>query len=610
MCGIAGIYNYKVQGDRVDQGLLRAIREHMNSRGPDGAGEWFCETGRVGLAHRRLSIVDLSERGHQPMHSSCGRYVVTFNGEIYNYPQLRAQLEAQGRLFVSDSDTEVLLHLYELHGRNMMRSLRGMYAFGIWDNERQGLLLARDPYGIKPLYYAKDEKSVRFASQVKALGETGAASAEYDPAGLAGFLLFGSVPEPFTIYRDIECLPAGCSLWIDERGTGSPVQFQSLAERYAPMADEDSTADVALALLDSVKHHLMADVPVGAFLSSGVDSGALVGLMRDAGQRDIKTITLAFEEFRGTAQDETPLAAKVAQRYKTEHHVQVVTQMELQQNLARFLKDMDQPSVDGINTWLVSKAAKEVGLKVALSGLGGDELFGGYPSFRDLPRWTKLFVLPAQIPGLGPATRKLGEVILTAAGNLASVSPKAPGMLEYGATLAGAYLLRRGIFMPWELPKILGRDAAEAALERLNPLELIKKTYCVDGLALKSSYASISAMESALYMRNQLLRDSDWAGMAHSLEIRVPMVDTELLRRLGPGLQHKMSSTGKRLVGTSPQQPLPESIINRPKTGFSIPMSNWKSAFGLEQFQPPRDLNVGAHWSRQWTYAQYRHLVA
>ena len=226
------------------------------------------------------------------------------------------------------------------------------------------------------------------------------------------------------------------------------------------MADEDSTADVALALLDSVKHHLMADVPVGAFLSSGVDSGAVVGLMRDAGQRDIKTITLAFEEFRGTAQDETPLAAKVAQRYKTEHHVQVVTQTELQQNLAQFLKDMDQPSVDGINTWLVSKAAKEVGLKVALSGLGGDELFGGYPSFRDLPRWTKLFGLPAQIPGLGPATRKLGEVILSAAGSLVSVSPKAPGMLEYGANLAGAYLLRRGIFMPWELPKILGRDAA------------------------------------------------------------------------------------------------------------------------------------------------------
>ena len=182
-------------------------------------------------------------------------------------------------------------------------------------------------------------------------------------------------------------------------------------------------------------------------------------------------------------------------------------------------------------------------------------------------------------------------------------------MLEYGANLASAYLLRRGIFMPWELPKILGRDAAEVALARLRPLELIKRTYCVDGGGLKSNYASISAMESALYMRNQLLRDSDWAGMAHSLEIRVPMVDTELLRRLGPALQQKRFSTGKRLVGTSPKQPLPESVINRSKTGFSIPMSNWKSAFGLERFQPPRKLNVDAHWSRQWTYAQYRHLV-
>ena len=609
MCGIAGIYNYKVQGDIVDQNLLRAIRDHMSSRGPDGAGEWLCDKGRMGLAHRRLSIVDLSERGRQPMHSSCGRYVVTYNGEIYNYPQLRAQLEAQGRCFVSDADTEVLLHLYELHGRNMMRLLRGMYAFGIWDNERQGLLLARDPYGIKPLYYVNDGQSVSFASQVKALGETGAASAEYDLAGLAGFLLFGAVPEPFTIYRDIQCLPAGSSLWIDEHGLDSPLQFQNLAELYVPVADEDATADVAPALLDSVKHHLMADVPVGAFLSSGVDSGALVGLMRDAGQRDIKTMTLAFEEFRGTQQDETPLAAKVAKQYETDHHVKVVTQTELQQSLAQFLKDMDQPSVDGLNTWLISKAANEIGLKVALSGLGGDELFGGYPSFRDLPRWTKLFGLPAQIPGLGPATRRLGEVILSAAGSLVSVSPKAPGMLEYGANLAGAYLLRRGIFMPWELPKILGRDAAEVALARLRPLELIKRTYCVDGGGLKSNYASISAMESALYMRNQLLRDSDWAGMAHSLEIRVPMVDTELLRRLGPALQQKRTSTGKRLVGTSPKQPLPESVINRSKTGFSIPMSNWKSAFGLERFEPPRNLNVDAHWSRQWTYAQYRHLV-
>ena len=162
MCGIGGYLQLEVQGDIVDQNLLRAIRDHMSSRGPDGAGEWLCDKGRVGLAHRRLSIVDLSERGRQPMHSSCGRYVVTYNGEIYNYPQLRAQLEAQGRCFVSDSDTEVLLHLYELHGRNMMRLLRGMYAFSIWDNERQGLFLARDPYGIKPLYYANDGQSVSF----------------------------------------------------------------------------------------------------------------------------------------------------------------------------------------------------------------------------------------------------------------------------------------------------------------------------------------------------------------------------------------------------------------------------------------------------------------
>ena len=336
--------------------------------------------------------------GAQPMASADGKLVVTFNGEIYNYRALRKSLEAKGRVFRSQSDTEVLLHLYAEKGEAMVHDLRGMFAFAIWDSERKRLFLARDPYGIKPFYYADDGWTLRFASQVKALLAGGKVSHDPEPAGQVGFYLWGSVPEPFTTFRQIRVLPAGCTAVVDRIGMHSPKRYHSIAAVYceaeARSGDtskpKDRVAEIGAALLDSVRHHLIADVPVGAFLSAGIDSGAVVGLMRDAGQNDIQTVTLAFEEFRGQADDEAPLAEEVARTYGTRHTTRVVTESEFQTDLPRILEAMDQPSIDGINTWFVSKAAKELGLKVAVSGLGGDELFGGYPSFHDIPKWTDL----------------------------------------------------------------------------------------------------------------------------------------------------------------------------------------------------------------------------
>src|SRR5581483_8848873 len=479
MCGINGIFAYESAAGRIDGEELLRTRDAMAARGPDGSGAWASEDGRAGLGHRRLSIIDLSRGGAQPMMSADGRLVVTFNGEIYNYRDLRRALTAKGCVFRSQSDTEVLLHLYAEKGEAMVHELRGMFAFAIWDCRQASLFLARDPYGIKPLYYAEDGRTFRFASQVKALLAGGAVSREPDPAGQVGFYLFGSAPEPFTMHRAIRALPAGSSLIVDRLGAREPRRFHSIAQVYCDA--ETGAAGQALAnparaqaelrdgLLDSVRHHLVADVPVGAFLSSGIDSGALVGLMRDAGAQKIRTVTLAFAEFRGRAEDEAGLAAQVAALYGAQHTTRVVTESEFAADLPRILEAMDQPSIDGINTWFVSKAARELGLKVAISGLGGDELLAGYGSFRDIPRWVRWMRAPSRMPLLGTATRAIAQRLARLWGG----SPKAAGLLELGGTYAGAYLLRRGLFMPWELDRLLDPEVVRTGLERLAPLAAI-----------------------------------------------------------------------------------------------------------------------------------------
>ena len=580
MCGINGIFAYHYAANPIDRGELLRTRDHMAARGPDGSGAWVSDDGRVGFGHRRLSIIDLSDAAAQPMSSADGSLVVTFNGEIYNYRELRRTLEAKGHVFRSQSDTEVLLHLYADKGEAMVHDLRGMFAFAIWNGRRRTLFLARDPYGIKPLYYADDGWTFRFASQVKALLAGGAISRDPEPAGQVGFYLWGSVPEPFTTYREIRALPAGATLTVDRIGASEPRRYHSIAQVYCeaemragsagPRDEASVQAEIRAALLDSVRHHLVADVPVGAFLSAGIDSGALVGLMRDAGQSEIQTVTLAFEEFRGRPDDEAPLAAEVARLYGTRHTTRIVTEAEFRADLPRILDAMDQPSIDGINTWFVSKAAHELGLKVAISGLGGDELFGGYPSFRDIPRWVKLLAVPSRVPGLGRTVRLISRR-LTA---LLGLSPKAAGFLELGGSYAGAFLLRRGLFMPWELRGLLDRDVVEHGLRRLAPLAQV-----ADELTPRpsSAHAKVAVLESALYMRNQLLRDTDWASMAHSLEVRVPLVDSVLLQVVAPLIVGGQNLTPKAVMAAAPLLPLPGKITHRAKTGFSIPIGGWIS---------------------------------
>jgi asparagine synthase (glutamine-hydrolysing) len=602
MCGVAGIYAYHHVAASVDPGELRAIRDHMAARGPDGTGQWVSPDGRVGLAHRRLAIIDLADRAAQPMASADGQLVVSFNGEIYNYRELRKELQGLGCEMRTESDTEVLLHLYARQGTAMLGRLRGMFAFALWDNRKQALLLARDPFGIKPLYLADDGWTVRLASQVKALIASPRVSRAPEPAALAGFYLFGSVPEPFTLYQEIRSVPAGSYQWVDSLGP-QPAQAYfdagqvwADAERFPRLRPAQVQPAVRAALVDSVKHHLVADVPVGAFLSAGIDSGALVGLMRDAGQEQLRTVTLAFQEFEGTVQDESVLAAQVARHYGVEHSRHVVSEAEFRADLPRILAAMDQPSIDGVNTWFISKAAREAGLKVAVSGLGGDELFGGYPSFRDIPRWMRLMWLPARLPGLGV----IAEQVQAAFASLfPRINPKAAGMLRYGGRPAGAYLLKRGLFLPQELPGLLGAETAHEGLRRLKPLNALAASLSAFP---KDSHATVATLEMANYMRNQLLRDTDWASMAHSLEVRTPLVDATLLRAAALPLLSAPPANRKQLLAASPSLALPAEVANRAKTGFTTPIADWQQRGDAAQVWNQHRSLAQRHcpWARRW----------
>jgi asparagine synthase (glutamine-hydrolysing) len=502
MCGIAAIFAYDRDAPGVNEAELLSIRDCMTARGPDGAGEWCGAHRRIGLAHRRLSIIDLSPAGAQPMLLADRELAIVFNGEIYNYRELRCALEKRGRVFKSASDTEVLLHLYAERGEAMVHELRGMFAFAIWDGAKRGLFLARDPLGIKPLYVADDGKTLRVASQVKALLAGGKIDTTPEPAGHTGFFLWGHVPEPYTLYRGIRSLPAGVTMWIDANGTKrqwtycSVKQVLANAEREHCRLAAPRSALLRSALEDSVRRHCVADVPVGVFLSSGMDSSTLTGLAAEQGGR-LCTITLGFQEFKGSQDDETPLAECVATHYGTQHQTIWVSRNDFSAHLDRFFTSMDQPSTDGVNTYFVSLVAARSSLKVALSGLGGDELFAGYPSFAQVPRMAGgLRFLP---PGnsLGKAFRVFSSAILKH-----FTSPKYAGLLEYGGSYGGAYLLRRGMFMPWELPEVLDVEIARQGWEELQPVVRLEET--LNGL--RSPRARVICLELCRYMRNQRKR--------------------------------------------------------------------------------------------------------
>jgi len=530
------------------------------------------DSGRVGFAHRRLAIIDLSDAGAQPMLDRDGWLCVTFNGEIYNYKELRAELMASGEVFRSHSDTEVLLVLYRRYGEQMVDRLRGMFAFAIWDARRKGVFLARDPYGIKPLYYASNGRMLRFASQVSALLAGGGVSRELDPAGVVGFMMWGSVPEPVTIRQDISLLGAGHTLWVDESGLQASKRYWSLAATISnatslalELSPEQAVEQACCALRDTVKAHMTADVPVGAFLSAGLDSSSITGMARRLTGHPLETLTLSFPEFEGTANDEAPLAAAIARHLDVANRLTLVDMQDFESEFPRFLQAMDQPTLDGINTWFISKAAAEAGFKVILSGLGGDELLGGYASFLRIPQGVSRAGRWRSLPGLGDSVRWINRYLTGKPINEA-------GAFALNRSYFGAYRLDRGVMMPWDLPVVLDQDMVRTGLQRL--LDLGIESDEGEGESM-NGFGRVAFLEGSRYMRNQLLRDSDWIGMAHSLEIRVPLVDRQLTEKTVGLAAAGHLGTAKRILVDCLPGGLPKEVMQRPKTGFTVPIWKW-----------------------------------
>jgi asparagine synthase (glutamine-hydrolysing) len=612
MCGIAGIIrldNYDNQLETKIEKMQTAIKH----RGPDDAGIYVSTDKQAALAHTRLSILDLSPAGHQPMSSNDNRYHITFNGEIYNFQQLRQNLISQGEKFHSQTDTEVILKLYQKIGSDCVQHLRGMFAFAIWDDLEKTCFLARDPLGIKPLYYYQLGTTLVFASELRAVLASGLPAINMSVEGLYGYLTTGSVPEPYTLIADIHCLPAGNWLYW-QNGDTTKKQYWQINFTPEAISPPEAEEIVRKALLDSIQHHFISDVPVGIFLSGGIDSTTILALATQTQQSQLSTYSIAFAE---SEFNEGKLAQKIANHFGAKHTEYQVTSSFAKNILPDFLTAIDQPSIDGFNTFCVSKVAHDNGMKVVLSGLGGDEIFGGYQSFQKLPQmvqWRKkLQILPFLSTGLGIGLNRWGN------------SPKMQRLgdfLQQPPSFNAAYRTFRGIFSHQEACIIINQlSITIPILPPLVPpyqgkLESSSLPLARGGLGWGSTPEDeVSFLELSGYMRNQLLRDSDIMSMNWGLELRVPFVDKTLLEAVAPISSNIRLAQGKKLL-TQAITEIPDWVINRPKKGFSFPFESWMNSEFGDDFhnvhQNHQNLNIPPNiplnpWYRRWSLAILNH---
>jgi len=576
MCGIFGIVSR--EGDVSRDVLTRALK-CLAHRGPDDSGAVVVDGSsappcQLGFAHTRLSIIDLSPLGHQPMQDPATGNWIVFNGEIYNFRELRKELEGVGVEFKSHSDTEVILAAYRVWGESCLTRLGGMFAFVLWDAPRKRLLLARDPMGIKPLYYHQSEQIFIFASEVRTLLGTGLVLRKADPTGVLSYLAFGSVYEPWTIVEGVIAVPPGHVLTVENgsvsiREYWNPLQsFSHSQSESAPQSGNGTaTANRLPAILrDAVLSHLVSDVPVGVFLSGGIDSSALVAVLSHNGVR-ANTFSLVFQEEEF---NEGQYSREIARRFGTEHHEIPVSQQDTLAVLPEALCAMDQPTIDGINTYLVSAKTRAAGVKVALTGLGADEMFAGYSNFRRVPRMEVFSKRVGRLPRL--ARRPLSASIALFAGK-GDRSRKLAELATGHESVVHPYFLVRMLFGTAEreaLFSITDYQASQQSLDRVLQ-ESITESQCLDPVN------RVSYLESHWYMRNTLLRDSDFMSMAHGLELRVPFLDRALVEACFriPGDKKLRGDLPKSLLLASLGVELPREIVNRPKRGFTLPFERW-----------------------------------
>ena len=552
----------------------------MRHRGPDDEGLFVDDS--VALGMRRLSIIDLSG-GHQPVFNEDGTVAVVFNGEIYNFQELRQTLESRGHAFRSGCDTEAIVHAYEEWGEDCVDHLEGMFAFALAETSkstRRGnprVLLARDRLGIKPLYYALADGNLLFASEVRSLLASGQIEPRLSQPALRSYLLFGSVVEPMTLVEGVYSLPPGHRIVISAASRHAKVQpeaYWDFAESAQPAADTNkldrrSAAGFLRALLEeTVESHLIADVPVGVFLSSGIDSTALVALAAQK-RAALHTVTVVFQEHEF---NEAELARRTAQRFGTRHQELALSGDDVLARLGEAVGAFDQPSMDGVNSYFVSWAARQAGLKVALSGLGGDEIFGGYSTFRWTPKAKSVAVLARRVPVgvrsvMASAAEKISEHL-----NSKDAHRKMAALWRDPNFLPHPYFYTRLLFTPAQVLELLSSESVEGAELWQDWLARV----AVESEQL-DEFTAVSCLESRSYMANTLLRDTDAMSMAHSLEVRVPFLDhplVEFVARL-PGSVKSSNLVPKSLLVEAMSDLLPGEVVSHRKRTFTLPWEYW-----------------------------------
>ncbi|HME35192.1 MAG TPA: asparagine synthase (glutamine-hydrolyzing) [Candidatus Sulfotelmatobacter sp.] len=588
MCGIFGIV---ARNACIPDGVLERGTQSLAHRGPDDSGtillrDSVSEPVEIGLGNRRLAILDLSALAHQPMHDAeTGNWIV-YNGEIYNFREVRNELEQAGTSFVSHSDTEVLLKAYARWSEQCLAKFRGMFAFALWDAPRHRLFIARDPMGIKPLYYAQAGSYFLFASEVRTILGTGLVRSRIDPAGLINYLTFGSAYDPLTLVEGVRALPPGNTLtW--EGGVVRQSSYWDLVDDPAPKQASASFSDesekraaerLQPLLEESVRLQLVSDVPVGVFLSGGIDSSALVSILRRSGVT-ASTFSIVFREADFS---EVQHSRAVAAKFHTDHHEINVSEGDVLAAIPDALGAMDLPTMDGVNTYFVSRETRRAGVKVALSGLGGDEVFAGYSTFRTVPRMERFARFWKQVPELvrGPLASAFSAL---APAN--DQNRKLAALARDNGRLLHPYFLSRMLFTPSQRNLLLRqKDLSAADAATASQRDRLQRTLALDPVN------RVSYLESRCYMLNTVLRDVDFMSMSQGLEVRVPLIDHQLAKAVLalPG-RWKLNGTPKKLLVGALAGSLPDEIVHRPKRGFTLPFEHWMRQELRSEIEPVLD---------------------
>lgn len=588
MCGIAGIISRDATKHNK---AFDAIVDSMAMRGPDDRGVWNNAKGAVLFGHRRLSIIDLSADGHQPMEYE--NFHITFNGEIYNFEELKKELQKKGHAFHTKSDTEVILVAYKEWGTNAFLKLRGMFAFALYDGNKDEVILVRDRFGIKPIYYYESKDELVFASTVGALKGSGLVPTDEDERWRAAFMLFGYLPYPITTLKHVRPLDAGSYLIRRSDNTSSTSYYFNpidLFERKKEFTKDEAAKETRKILEESVKLHLISDAPIGVFLSGGLDSSVLSALASRALPKPVNTLSIDFKEAKFS---ERKYREELVRNIRSKHKEVVVSADDFFKEFKNIFDVMDQPSIDGVNTYFVSLAAKNEGLTVVLSGLGSDEQFFGYNHFKRARLLLRLFKIPRALRVPLSLFSRLRERF---------------ARLEYVGFdgLLPTYLMTRGLFSPSWVMRILRMNRKE-----INALlEAIAEENGLDDSRFGALTPEdiFSLLELKFYLKSQLLKDSDFMSMSHSIEVRVPFLDNELVALLASiKPQLKFGAVNKELLVRATEDIIPRVVWDRTKMGFTFPFEGWlrnlpkdmisdKNRAMFEQFR------AGAiHWSRIWS---------